>query len=283
PEGQAEMMRLLGINFTVAGEGYVIGRPSRKANGDDEWMVAAATEVTGVDTGMKQQIKVEGDTLPDDALPIRLWKAHPRRSTESDSPSRALLPILAQLFEVSQVISAQASSRLTSAGILWVPSEMEMPSVPIVDTGEDGEENESVAALEGASALQERLIRIASKAVADRSSAAANVPLVITAPGEYLEKIQHTQFWSGFDEHAKALRDELIRRIAIGMDMPPEIVTGTGDVNHWGQWQIEEAAIKAHTEPLLEVIVASLTTGYLHPFLQSQGIADWEDYTIEAN
>jgi hypothetical protein len=109
------------------------------------------------------------------------------------------------------------------------------------------------------------------------------VPLVIAAPGEFLEKIQKTEFWSGFDEHAKGLRDEAIRRIAIGMDMPPEIITGTGDVNHWGQWQIEEAAIKAHTEPLLEVIVASLTTGYLHPFLQAEGVPDWQNYTIEAN
>jgi hypothetical protein len=67
------------------------------------------------------------------------------------------------------------------------------------------------------------------------------------------------------------------------MDMPPEVLTGTAEVNHWGAWQIEEAAIKAHTEPLLEVIVASLTTGYLHPFLQHEGVEDWANYTFEAD
>jgi hypothetical protein len=48
---------------------------------------------------------------------------------------------------------------------------------------------------------------------------------------------------------------------------------GTGDVNHWGAWQIEEAAIKAHTEPLLAVITDSLTTDYLRPLLRASGMS----------
>lgn len=281
PEGQTEMLRLLGINFTVAGEAYIVGRS--KKNGDDEWSVASAVEVTGADGGGVAQIKVEGEALGNDDLAIRLWKAHPRKSNESDSPSRALLPVLTQLVEISQVISAQASSRLTSAGILWVPTEMELPAVATVMDDGDDTETEAVQPLEGAAGLNEMLIRIASKAIADRGSAAANVPLVVSVAGEFLEKIQKTDFWSGFDEHAKDLREEAVRRISIGMDMPPEIITGTGDMNHWGSWSVEEAAIKIHSEPLLEVITASLSTGYLQPLLAADGVEDAEGYTFEAD
>ena len=44
--------------------------------------------------------------------------------------------------------------------------------------------------------------------------------------------------------------------------------SGTGGgrstgVSHWGAWQIEEATIKMHVEPMLDVIVNALTIGYL--------------------
>ena len=58
---------------------------------------------------------------------------------------------------------------------------------------------------------------------------------------------------------------------------------GTGEMNHWGAWSVEEAAIKAHTEPLLGVITASLTTGYLRPYLEGMGVPDAEQYSFEAD
>lgn len=272
PEGQKEMLRLLGVHFTIAGEAWVIGLPGDPR---DEWRVAAAVEVTG-EAG---RFVVEGETMPDDILPpIRMWKAHARRSDEAHSPARAVLPILNQIVKLSMVIDAQADSRLTSAGILWVPSEMEVPGLPI--SVNDGE---SVVQVEGAEALYQRLIQIASTAIENRDTAAAQVPIVISAPGEFLEKIQKTDFWSGFDEHVQKLREENVRRIATGMDMPPEVLTGTADMNHWGAWQIEEAAIKSYTEPLLEVILAALTEGYLWPYLEAEGVDDWELYQFTAN
>lgn len=279
-EGQAEMLRLLGVNFTVAGEAYVIGEPGIGQE-PDRWRVAAATEVNGADSG-GGRITVESEPIAPQSIVIRLWKAHAQKSTEADSPSRALLPVLTQLFEISQVISAQASSRLTSAGILWVPSEMELPTISTVLNDGD-EESDSVQQASGADGLTEMLMRIASIAIKDRDSAAANIPLVVTTPGEFIEKIQKTDFWSGFDEHAKELRDEAVARIANGMDMPPEVLTGTADVNHWGGAQIEEAAIKSHTEPLLDVVTSSLTTGFLHPYLKSKGVANFRSFTIEAD
>ena len=70
----------------------------------------------------------------------------------------------------------------------------------------------------------------------------------------------------------------VVRRFALGMDLPPEQVlgmssnggTGGGNsngVSHWGAWQVEESTIKLHIEPMLDTIVSALTLGYLRPAL----------------
>lgn len=273
PEGQEEMLRLLGIHFTVAGDAFIIGT---EGGDGDEWRVVASVEVSG----QSPRLKVEDEEQGPDTLAIRIWRAHPRKSSEPDPPSRALISDLSQIVRLRQVIAAQGDSRLTSAGILWVPQEMELPSIP-VSGGED--DDDSVQTVDGAEGLTKLLTRVASIAISDRSSAAANVPIVISAPGEYLEKIQKTDFWSGFDEHAKELRDETRRTIATGLDIPPEVLSGTADINHWGAWAVEEAAIKIHAEPLLNVIVASLTKGWLQRWLAAEGVEDADRYTLEAD
>ena len=109
-------------------------------------------------------------------------------------------------------------------------------------------------------------------AIKNREDASALVPILLQANGEYLDKVRHLTFSTPLDEQAIELRKEAIRRLALGMDMPPEVLTGTGEVNHWGAWQIEDASIKAHTEPLLQIIVSSLTEGYLWPYLEATGM-----------
>lgn len=277
-DGHAEMFRLLGINFTVAGEAWIMGEPGKN---EDIWRVNSAHMVESL---AGDKIQVDGEELPEGTLPLRLWKPHPARYVAPDSPSRAVIPILAKICKLEEHTAAQLDSRLTSAGILFVPEEMELPSIPITGfdpSDPDGES--SVQTIDGADGLSQRLINIASLAIGDRASAAALVPMVITAPGEFLEKVQHLTFWSGLDENAKAMREEAVTSLANGMDMPPEVLLGTADVNHWGAWQIEEASIKAHTEPLLKVILSSLTTGYLRPFLEAVGVENYEDFTFEAD
>jgi hypothetical protein len=56
------------------------------------------------------------------------------------------------------------------------------------------------------------------------------------------------------------------------MDMPPEILTGTAEINHWGAWQVDESSIKSHSEPLLKAITSALTIGYLRPVLEAEGM-----------
>jgi hypothetical protein len=59
-----------------------------------------------------------------------------------------------------------------------------------------------------------------------------------------------------------------LRRLALGMDVPPEIMLGTGEASHWQAWQVDESTLRVHTVPLLQLITGSLTEGWFRPALR---------------
>lgn len=270
-DGQREMLRQLGIQFTVAGEAYIVGEDGGDDPGD-KWWVVAASEITK----QGEQWKV-GKRAVDDPLVIRLWRPHPRANNKPDAPSRAVLPILSEIDGLTKHVAAQIDSRLAGAGLLLLPDGISFAT----SATQNGEENGITGELDP---FLEELMETMMTAIKDRSDPSALVPILLQAPGEHLDKIRHVIFSTNLDEQAIALRSEAIRRLALGMDMPPEVLTGTGEINHWGAWQVEEASIKAHTEPLLHVITDSLTSGYLRPYLEeTMSEEDARRFTIVAD
>lgn len=270
-EGQKEMFRQLGIQFTAAGEAYIIGEDGGE-NPDDKWWVVAAAELSK--SGGDWKI---GKKVVDNPLVVRLWRPHPRKNNEPDAPARAVLPILSEIDGLTKHVAAQIDSRLAGAGILLLPDNISFATTSSVTTDAvAGTETQQNLALDP---FLEELMQTMMTAIANREDASALVPILLQANGEYLDKVRHLTFSTPLDEQAIELRKEAIRRLALGMDMPPEVLTGTGEVNHWGAWQIEDAAIKAHTEPLLQIIVTSLTEGYLWPYLEAQGMDEEEART----
>lgn len=278
PDGQAEMFRQFGIHYTVAGEGYILGVDEGEA---DSWYVVAATEITksgGV-------VRAWGEDLEgQEQLLLRIWRPHPRFYKKSDSPSRAVLGTLSEILKLTMHVAAQLDSRLASAGILFLPSEIDFggQQVTVRDPNTGQETTKEVEGVEGFADL---LSEVASTAIKNRASAAALVPIIVQVPTEALEKVHHLTFWSGLDENAESLRNEAIGRLGLGMDMPPEVLTGVGDMNHWGAWQVDEAAIKSHSEPLLQALVSSLTRGYLRGLAESilaEENPDWTPDQLEA-
>lgn len=271
PDGQIEMLRQLGIHFTVAGDSYVVAEGQGEGV-DDKWYVVAATEMKWTGTGWM----VDKKKL-DDALVIRLWKPHPMKHRASDAPTRAVLPILSEIDGLTKHVAAQIDSRLAGAGMLVLPSEISFASTGQTTTDGGVQVNPAASADEFLAVLGENMIT----PIENRESAAAVVPMILQASGEHLDKIQHLTFWSELDKQAIELRQEAIQRLALGMDMPPEILTGTADMNHWNSWQMEESQIKAHTEPLIKIITQSLTEGYLRPMLEAEGLSPEEAHTFE--
>src|SRR5699024_3375465 len=115
--------------------------------------------------------------------------------------------------------------------------------------------------------LTESLMEAMMTPISDRSSASAVVPLVVTVPDEAVDKFQHISFASPLDDEARELRDEAIRRLALGQDAPPELLLGTGGMNHWGAWLVREDVVTTHLEPTLALISDALTTQYLWPVI----------------
>jgi len=264
-QGQQQMLQQAGVHLTVAGEFYDVLVK-------DMWAVLANDKVNGTSGSLTCDLG-DGSRTPIQSkkdMAIRVWTPHPREPLRADSPTQSNRGTLAEIATLSDHIAAQLESRLAGAGILWVPSEITFP------TPKEADPSASVAD-QFMAVLGEAMVT----PIKDRASASAIVPIVVTAPGEYLEKARHMTFWSELDAETINMRDNAVKRLAIGLDTPPEVLLGMGDSNHWNAWLVDEAAIKSHLEPRLQVICHALTDAYLRPALT--GASDAEDYYVLAD
>lgn len=271
--GKADALRMLAIMYTVPGEAYVF---TYEEDSEQKWVVAPGQVVTG--SSGTNDWKIDGKDVPSkNRMVIRTWERHPRRMMEVTSSSRAAIPILNEIVRLTQHIEAQISSRLSSAGILLMPNEITFGSA----SETEGEEKENQSASD---AFVQELMKVAGTAINDRGDASALVPIVVTADGEHLDKPRLLQFWTELDSHALELRQAAIRRLALALNIPPEILTGSGDVSHWQAWGIEDSSIKIHADPLLARICSDLSAGYLWPSLKGQVDDDRiKHFTIQAD
>jgi hypothetical protein len=294
---QSQMLRTWGIHLTVPGDSYLVGEPAvdeQPGFADridpevmpDRWEVYSADELTQQGDhwydrrGDQPRVigAVAGSDANTDGQPaaavIRLWRSHPRRKIEADSPARAQLPILRELEQLTKHVAANIDSRLAGAGILLLPQEMTFPAalnadgVPIPGTIQT---------------FMAQLGEAIMTPVGDRSSAAALVPFLLQMPTSAIEHIKHMVFATPLDAAALELRVECIRRLALGMDLPPEILLGQADSNHWSAWQIDESALKIHIEPMLEILCAGLMSQLILPVLEQQGVTPKLNLRLEGD
>jgi hypothetical protein len=280
----AQMVHRSTVGFLVVGEAYLLGVPSEYLPEDTrsemedpdgvEWRITSSSEISSIREGTLQLRLGEGANmvveLPDDETVtlIRMWFPHPRWAWVADSPTRASLPVLRELVGLTMHISAQVDSRLAGAGILVVPQSVEraarrqagLPDGPVVVDGVVQDEDP----------FTDSLIAAMTTPINDRAAASAVVPLVVTVPDEVAAKgaVQHLTFSTPLDGEARQLREEAIRRLALGMSAPPELLLGMGDSNHWSAWLVNEDNIGTHVEPHPAMWADTLTTQWLRPLLE---------------
>lgn len=292
PVGMQQLVLRLAINLFVAGDGWLVGIPEElmpdyeDANvqeyepgaeedldeGSDveleslHWRMLSVSEVEFLRDkrvklllGERENEQIE--CSPDDVYLIRVWRPHPRRSWESDSPTRASLPVLRELVGMTMHIGAQVDSRLAGAGVFVVPESAIRAMKRARGIPEDSDEDP----------FTDALIEAMLKPIEDRANAAALVPLVIVVPDDATGLFQHITFSKPLDVEAKNLREEAIRRYALGADAPPELLLGVANMNHWGGWLVQEDVVNTHTAPPLALIADALTTQYLRPIMLQMG------------
>lgn len=284
-DGQTQMLDAIGTHLTIAGECYLVGReiPGEDGNVSDNWEIVSCLEMQV--SGTNWQINY-GNGLPvvdltENDVVIRIWLPSPARRVEADSPFRALLPILSEIEWLTRHVFAQITSRLAGAGVLIMPQGMSFPPPP-------GQAESDVPPVNDADAFMATLAEAMMTPIEDPSSPSALVPIVITAPDDTIDKPRLLKFWSDLDNAAMGLRNEAIRRFALGMDLPPEQVLGmsgttsdaAGNVSHWGAWQVEESTIKLHIEPMLDVIVNAITVGYMRPLTDDGSLVAYDSSAL---
>ncbi|MGV2384212.1 MAG UNVERIFIED_CONTAM: hypothetical protein LOD86_02915 [Thermobifida fusca] len=270
PAGQAQILDGLATQLTVPGEGYLI---VETVQGVERWSVRSIDEVRA-GRGRYEVIDENSATsgynwrplAADSMPPIRVWRPNKRYHHLADSPARAARSTMRELELVNRHIAAQYLSRLASAGVWLVPDEVVFPV------------REEFA--DAADPFMAEWIEIAAEAIRTPGTAAATVPIPIKVPAEYVDKIKHLDFTLKIDEKIIDKRESAIKRLASQLNVPPEVLLGMGDLNHWNAWISDETSLKVDVAPDAELICQAITTGYLQPRLKASGVKDWASWVV---
>lgn len=258
--GQMDLLDRLGLHLTITGDSILVG-PEDGSNPPapfDRWRVMSTTEIKSRNGRLFYKRPHGADEpLPRGVSAIRIWRSHPRIWWEADSATRSSYSVLREIDLLDQHVHATAISRLAGAGMLGIPDELTLPT--------DEEETEGTSTEKFIATL----IEIMSTAIKDRESAAAVVPIILRGPAEYLSAVKHWDFSTQFDERVPELRAVALRRLALGMDVPPEVLLGMSESNHWSAWQTDESTVRMHTAPLMQTICDSITDGWFRPLLET--------------
>lgn len=263
--GPDQLMRSFATLLGVPGECWLTGETVDPNT--ERWRVRSSAEIRrGRKPGIKWEVIDDAVTqsgqdtwrsLPNEALVHRVWEPHPRKFNQADSPARVARPILRELELINRHIQTIALSRLASAGMLKIPSEIDFP------VRKEWKDLPNGVVLE--------LIEAAKTAIQTPGSASAAIPMPFVGAAEYLDKIEFIDFFTKADEKLLDKRESAIRRLATVEDIPAEELLGMGDVNHWSAWQLEESGVKVHILPTVERICFALVIGYLKPRMETAG------------
>lgn len=267
PARRAQLMWLLAVCWQIPGEAYIIIRP-QGADEPDEWLVLSGTKVKPKGEGWEYIDPQTGGTVQltkRDVL-IRVWSPHPDDQTKADSAVRPALPSLREVEKSSQSIAARLDSRLASNGLLFLPEEIDFPQ------GDFDTKAEAVA---------DYLYEAMEASLRNPGQASAQVPIVVTLPGELIGQIQHVDLSTDMDNSLVELRQDALTRLAATLDMPKPVAEGTqGEANHWSAWQISEDTYQIFIEPLLDRIGDALTAHWFHPVLTAMGVQNPGRYQL---
>lgn len=260
---QQELLGQWGGIATISGEAYLTGRPAELADTGEEWRLFSESNMVRGTTGDAIAIRTRPGATPENLNPgdaiIRIWRPHARWPDLADANMRAVLGTAEEILIYARQMRAVGKSR-TSAPLLYVANEMGDPANP-----------------DGTPTLWEQnLITSLVTAITDDAATSAVAPNIIRGPASFgrgttgiaaKDAIFTIDIARAIDEKAIERIAFLVKRMAHGLDVPVEIITGIADVNHWTAWQIEESTYKSHIEPDAGVFAQALTTQLLRPGL----------------
>lgn len=250
--------------MSIAGEAWLHGK-TNPLTGQEQWMVRSTDEIQPVGGAASLGV-VEVPGRP--AVPIdkdkeallRLWNPHPRYSMLSDSPIRSMFDVLEDIVLIGREIRAAARSRISANGVWMIPNSMSLARATPGASDEDSEADTFAASLEAAMMAP----------IANEGDPGGVVPIILRGDAEDIEAA--AKGFMRFDRETSAdlisKLDNALKRMGETLDIPPTVVTGLQDTNHWNAYVIDDQTWDNHLEPGERLIVDSLTEGFLRPILQ---------------
>lgn len=259
--GQSAMLKKMAVHLSIPGDSYLVGEDESGLGVISEftWRVCSSSEIRQIaKKPLRYQVQeYEGHwrDLTPESLVVRVWYPDDEYAWLAASPAQAALGIMREVDYFNRYIVSILLSRLALNGLLLIPSEASLPVKPQFQDAADP--------------FIAELIDIASKSIANPGAASAAVPMPVRMPADMIEKVKHLTFATPIEEKIQEHREKALARLATAINLPAEVLSGVGDLNHWGQWQLEESAIKTYISPLVEVICYGLLVGYMRPMAEA--------------
>ena len=285
--GRSNMLRTYGQLRFVTGESYML---VTEVDGREEWEMVSVNELRinpGVGYVRYRAPNLSPETLVDapdgefeavpggnEAVVYRFWQRSPNFSALADAPTRGVLTLYDLLARLTAAELANSKSRAANAGILFLANEI----------------NFQGAGAQSDDPMQDPFMRDLTMAmtasIRDPGEASASVPMISRIPAELIGGADGKKGYDLLKLHdptevsESELIEKTIRRIAAGLDIPPEIMLGIGDVNHWSAWAIQDDTWQSHLGPAAQGFCDDLTSAYFRPACQAAGIDGWENLVV---
>lgn len=263
--GQSAILQAGAVADIVPGEGALIGEPIEDT-GQIAWEILSMVEIKRSAEGkLTRKPKAKSSVTSGDAAPLhedtyfsRYHRSDWMHSDDPTSPLRRVASACREIILLTQLVEATIKSHL-SAGIIYVPDEIDFPS----DDDEDIDDTSDVHP------LTEMLVKQMSAPVEDRRSAAGLVPLIIGGPAEFADAFKKIEVKDTGVDLAWVLntRNDALGRLATGLDVPPEVMTGKGGLNHWTGANVDKDFIEKHTIPIGDRLARFLTIAFFRRLL----------------
>ncbi len=285
--GRTALMTSFGRLMFLAGEGYLV---ASTVNGEEVWEFLSSSELrVAPGSGEYLRTRYPGTTpllyrdAGEDALvpppeekvvvAYRVWRRHPQYSWLPDSPMRAVLVDFETLTLLSLAVGARAKSRAAGQGILLRAQEISWGAP-------DGQNDDNPNVDRTGQRLQQAIVR----PISQPGTASGAAPIILEAPSEMIEKdavLRHIALSNPLEQYPEGdLRRELRESIAIGLDLPPEILLGMADANHWTAWQIDDQTWQAHLQPLVQQLCDDLSASFLRPLARQENQDDADELIV---
>lgn len=271
-----DQLRLAGVDLAVAGECWIIGEGAARSpeSAEGAWFVVTGSAFKNEGGVLKvRRPKTLGGapvlTLVDGVdILIRCWRPHPNDTDQADSAMRSAIVPLREIELLTKREFAELDSRLTGAGVWFLPDGVDFPRAESDPAGIAG--------------FMAYMQRAAAASMRDQSTAAAMVPIIATLPDEmiqYIDQLKPINFWSELSGEISPMKDKAITRVAGSFEIPNEILLGMSTANHWTAWVISEDGIK-RIKPYGSLVADALTRGFLRNALISLGVTNPERFAF---